>query len=488
MKISISAILDKILSRGGSKHSEPQPKPADLIQASRPAPPPTRRERPPAHIQIGFDFGTAFSKVVIRDVNARTARVFWPKSPISTEMPFLIPSAVYFGRGHSGESWLSSERWHPDNAELLFPKLALCAISGTDTARRNVLESYKLCAQAAGYTTEAFVENAVAFYMASVLSAVILSLRDGDVRLFENKSDWLSACVAIPTENLADSSLAECFRRCLRRAFLQANRQPDLVYSASLSSIEREWIEPNDREVDPSQCMLYPEVSANMVAYTQSRASSPGMFQMIDVGAGTVDVSFFTFVRNGNGNRLSNFSGLVSFCGSSRIESHAYEFLEYPLDRLPSLREAKEGSGKASPEELQALNAARVGIAGEVENVVHRSIVEMLDKLPNRRQIHETRFLFVGGGCCEDPYQLGTLRKWESLGRSHNGLVGIPFPPDLEAPADRTGWFQRLTVAYGLSFDPVNRPEATLPGEHRIAPPISRDRSERPSAPSKDEC
>jgi hypothetical protein len=225
-----------------------------------------------------------------------------------------------------------------------------------------------------------------------------------------------------------------------------------------------------------------------MVAYTQSRSSSEGLFQMIDVGAGTVDVSFFTFVRNREGPRLSNFSGLVSFCGSSRIERDACERLHYPLDRVSELRGKKEGIVSSAGNEEHVLDQVRTEIGEEVSNVIHRSIIDMLPKLPNRNQMGETRFLFVGGGNCRNPYQDHTLGKWSHLGRPNKGQVNIPFPPDLEAPGNKAGWFQRLTVAYGLSFDPANRPETTLPGDHQDSPQLIRDWIERPSAPSKDEC
>jgi len=155
---------------------------------------------------------------------------------------------------------------------------------------------------------------------------------------------------------------------------------------------------------------------------------------------------------------------------------------------MSELRVKKEGTETANRYEERVLNEVREEIGEEVGNVVHRSIVDMLTKLPNRNQMHETRFLFVGGGNCHNPYQNHTLGKWKHLGRGHVGTVNVPFPPDLEAPGNREGWFHRLTVAYGLSFDPANRPESTLPGEHRTPPAVSRDRIERSSAPSKDEC
>jgi hypothetical protein len=486
MRISLSGLIDKLTAKTSVKKAEAGSV-RNLPEIQLPSrQPPTR---PPHHVQIGFDFGTAFSKVVVRDVNAKTARVFLPASPEQDQLPFLIPSVLYFGVDESGKAWFCSKRWHPSNEELRFPKLALCGISGNEIARKNVLQAYERCAQTAGCRIDLFIEDAVTFYMASVLSNIVLNLRNGEMRLFSNPDDWLGVCVAVPAENLNDTTLGRRFERCLRRAFVQATTGgSEPIYSAGVSEIGHQWHEPGTNQVDPYQCMLYPEVSANMVAYTQSRSSSEGLFQMIDVGAGTVDVSFFTFVRNREGPRLANFSGLVSFCGSSRIERDACERLRYSLDRVSELREKKEGIASSARNEEHVLDLVRTEIGEEVANVVHRSIIDMLPKLPNRNQMGETRFLFVGGGNCRNPYQDHTLGKWSQLGRTQNGAVNIPFPPDLEAPGNRAGWFQRLTVAYGLSFDPANRPETTLPGDHNGPPPVNRGPRNAPSAPSKDEC
>lgn len=486
MRISLSWLIDKLTGRIPAETTKIRPvKELPEIQLpSRQTP-----DRPSHQVQIGFDFGTAFSKVVVRDVNAKTARVFLPASPAQGQLPFLIPSVVYFGIDESGEASFRSHRWHHSNEKLTFPKLALCGISGNEIARKNVLQAYERCAEAAGFSIEQFIEDAVTFFMASVLGKIVSNLKNGEMRLFSNPDDWLGVCVAVPAENLNDTVLGSRFERCLRRAFLQSTTDGSKpVSTAGVSEIRRQWNEPSLDQVDTYQCMLYPEVSANMVAYTQSRSSSEGLFQMIDVGAGTVDVSYFTFVRNREGPRLTNFSGLVSFSGSSRIERDACQRLGYPLARMSELRANKEGAANANQNEDRILDEIRAEIGEEVGNVVHRSIIEMLNKLPNRSQMGETRFLFVGGGNCQYPYQSHTLDKWDRLGRTHKGAANIPFPPDLEAPGNREGWFQRLTVAYGLSFDPANRPETTLPGEHRTLPPTSRDWIERPSAPSKDEC
>ncbi len=490
MKFSIKDLIGKFLA----KPSQPSIVLKPVVQPKTTIPvvqkPAVRR---PQRLQVGFDFGTAYSKLVIRDINPpQIAKVFIPPASSNAGgLPFLIPSVVYFGIDENHEPWLTGRMWDKSYIGLDYPKLALCAVAGVASAKRNVLEPYEKAAARIGCHVEHFVEAVVTFYLARVLSQVIQKIKEEDHGFLADLDDWLGVCVAIPSENLNDPALKDRFLRCLRRAYWHVMRHSvhQELKAGSLPKILKEWTQPSISEVDDFQCSLYPEVSANMVAYTKSRSSREGLFQMIDVGAGTVDVSYFSFVRDNEGTRLSNFSGLVSFCGSSRIERDTCEALGHPLTKLSEFRQKKEGIVTASIAEKQMMDHVRAAIGEEAGNLIHRSVIEMLGKLPNPNQLNETAFLFVGGGNTNNPYQQATAGVWDKvLHRNHNGVANIPLPPDLEAPGNKNGWFGRLTVAYGLSFDPSNRPPTTLPGDHNGPPPVDRNPHNRPSAPSKDEC
>ncbi|MDO9508606.1 MAG: hypothetical protein Q7I97_04585, partial [Thermovirgaceae bacterium] len=59
--------------------------------------PPTTRQ--PYFIQIGFDFGTSYSKCVCRDIMTDKAWVHIPNKCAGQELPFLIPSALLLKDG-----------------------------------------------------------------------------------------------------------------------------------------------------------------------------------------------------------------------------------------------------------------------------------------------------------------------------------------------------------------------------------------------------
>jgi hypothetical protein len=64
-----------------------------------PATPRTREREQPYFIQIGFDFGTSFSKCVCRDVMTDKAWVHISPVFSNQELPFLIPSVFLFRSG-----------------------------------------------------------------------------------------------------------------------------------------------------------------------------------------------------------------------------------------------------------------------------------------------------------------------------------------------------------------------------------------------------
>ena len=445
-------------------------------------------ERPAAFVQVGFDFGTAFSKVVLRDVNVRRAWVYRPLPFPGQDqsLPFLIPSLLYAGKSDGGWS-LSVTRDDVHTHEIPFPKLALLQ-SIQNPQETDILDGYRRIAAAEGINEAELVRGIVSLYLASVLSGVFRHLRESDMNFDFVKSDVASVCMAIPARDLADPALTYAFLSCLRRGYWFAVSGADttkpILLRDLLSHLSNYHCDPNHER----RCELYPEVSANMIGYTRSRAARLGIFQMVDVGAGTVDISFFSFVRHAGIPGLHNFSGIVEHCGSSQIERIAAKTLGRPSDLtlLARLRSIKEGNGSTRPTaaEREALQFAREEIGERLKRAVHISICEMQDKLVHWQQIHDTQMIFVGGGAGCSPYETAVFAKWDELGKAHKGKVGIP-TPDLELATQHWHWFSRLTVAFGLSFDSTARPPLTVPAHYEN---VERaDPEERPRAVSKDE-
>jgi len=448
----------------------------------------SKGSRDPRHIHVGLDFGSAFTKVVLRDVNAKNAWVFVPEtSSKQSNLPFLIPSEIYFGTDHEDNHWLTISRWDASNYVLPYPKLALHAISSEGESSKDLLRAYEEAAANAGIRVEDLVESAACYFLAEVIRSIVSNLKkNADLGFGENEDDFISLCMALPAEDMGNAPIRELFSRVIRRAFWQTfdGSQGDAPIVIDLVTLLEQWVDPTQSELEDWQCSLYPEVSANMAAYTGSKASSEGLFQMFDVGAGTVDVSFFSFTRQSSGPKLSNFSGQLAFCGSSTIERNAAANLAG--DTIEALREIKEQGKPGTRAQRQELEQAKEVAGQETQNLSHRSIIEMRGKLPTPNQLNETRLLFVGGGCAKIPYQDAVADCWEGLHRVNRGVANIPRPMDLDGADD--SWFKRLTVAYGLSIDSANRPPTSLPGDHQDVDRNSIARPERPQAASKDEC
>ncbi|MDP2268547.1 MAG: hypothetical protein Q8K46_05190, partial [Deltaproteobacteria bacterium] len=70
----------------------------------------------PYLIQIGFDFGTSYSKCICRDVNTEKAWVYIPPKSKDYEYPFLIPGAMLINDGMLR---------HVENQEIHYPENGL---------------------------------------------------------------------------------------------------------------------------------------------------------------------------------------------------------------------------------------------------------------------------------------------------------------------------------------------------------------------------
>ena len=128
--------------------------------------------------------------------------------------------------------------------------------------------------------------------------------------------------MAVPVAHAQDKAVEEAFRDCLDRAwrFAQCSEEGRCPIS--------EWVkkvgELRPLESDRYLCSIYPEVSANVQAFIQSRAGFQGLFLFVDVGAGTVDASAFMYWPHpSNEKPRSYFAADVSLLGSSQIEIRA---------------------------------------------------------------------------------------------------------------------------------------------------------------------
>lgn len=453
---------------------------------------PVRRD--PYFVQIGFDFGTAFSKCVCRDINLDRAWVHLPGE--DGEMPFLIPCAVRFDGANFRRIEGSEGAYQADTLHHI--KMALDKVA-REQWDDPVLSAYREAApDASQQGLSSFVESCAVFLLGSALARVREDVRSRFVG--EVKDDFLAVNMAVPVANADHPAVNALFEKVLRTAWVVSDQLRGCKV-ASLNQIE-DWVTASTTRANSARtkeaCFIYPEVSANVQGFVRSRTSSEGLYLFSDTGAGTVDQSVFLFLRPDGNDLLTYLHASVLPVGSSKLEHLAAQRNGgLSWENLEHWRKTKE-SGEDTAELREARNEIREMLSEGSES----TICLAKKKLIVPTQLNRMRIIFGGGGHCEVPYRQAVINQFDGnffradriaarRANQDSFELGMPIPSREEFPlaSNQHRWMRRLTVAYGLSFEKGELASFTLP--QNVAFPkeeeVWKPKSRRLSAPSKDE-
>lgn len=186
--------------------------------------------------------------------------------------------------------------------------------------------------------------------------------------------------------------------------------------------------------------------------------------------------------------------------GSSQIELRVVENLRIPPDqrvlfteRLRQYKERPGGNVHLDGTEHAEFQRVREQLQKEVTEELMKTLAQAKEKIPARRQWRQMQFLFTGGAGGDRCYQNAVSEAYEFWhAPPMPQALPVPEPDKLEGlpagPDERRKAFSRLSVAYGLSFPKANLDDGRYPDEVAPLPPDEPDDSNRPHAPTKDEC
>ena len=484
-------LKEKLFGEDREGYVAPHPPAQEAITASMPQVQAERQrslEREPYFVQIGFDFGTAYSKCVCRDLITNKAWVYLPAGSERNELPFLISSAILLKNGKLSHVENPGCDYHADGLYHLkhaLEKVALCEWN------HPVLDPYRKFHGLSHVNQWAtFVQNCAIYFLAGTLGEVREQVRRRLPGFGLHSDDYMAVNLAVPVADAERPQVNHLYQRVLYQAWVladQLNGHPVIDVSEVAGSVIEIGKEenPSHREA----CFIYPEASANVQGFVRSRVSSPGIYLFSDTGAGTVDQSVFIFLRGDDGEHLTYLHGSIIPLGSSLIERRAalaYGKMDWLT--LEAWRQRKE-RGEMEPLLTQAKN----GIHEELMRGTEQTLARAKQKLLVKSQLDQIRVIFGGGGHCEHPYKTAVMRPFcGGLFRCKISpdVLGMPVPRDLELEAGQTKWMRRLSVAYGLSFERSELSTFTYPVELESPRPeeIWRPRRRIQDAPGKDEC
>jgi len=401
---------------------------------------------PRTFIVAGFDYGTSYSKVVLREQNTgRSVVVKFNGYPDG-----LLPSLI----GFDGVNLLppSSNKRCPQIPYLKM--LAAHAAFGTPLSESPV----RVPASIQGLVISQglpLIRNLLSFYFAHVIAGVRHFIKaaspweDFDLTL-GNSQDHLIIQLAVPTGLLADDGRVEkLFREALILAHeLSADIDPDLKSPIPL----KQWTERTGA-VSPAlltegqdkykwQCTIYPEVAAAVqTVFRLDSAPDDARFIIMDVGAGTVDLN--AFYRNRHGRRVDYYAAMVESLGAHHLNDEFDAFHSLEVTELK----------------------ARLRTA--VANLFCRAVQYQPNHgvVPGHRTWDRAHFFISGGGSHLSTYRHSFTDGLKNAGIHRPTLLNLPAPLNFETPPETE--FGRFAVAYGMSFFKPNLDRIKLPHELR---------------------
>ena len=399
---------------------------------------------------LGIDLGTSCSKVIIGDPD-------WKNR--SFAVPFRTPD-------ESISSWL-----HPTR----FGQAANLKMRLMDDPAS--VESHDL--------------------LACYLAGVIARSRDWfavnsppDYRRRELR--W-SLNLGFPGKSVGASTLALAYREIAANAVILASMpEPPSVELAGRVRRKEVGVPPF---IQGTRIQLYPEIAAQLAGYINSPYRKRGNLLLIDVGAGTLDVSTIILHEDQQQDIVSFHCCEVEELGALRLHERRVQALERALPgcvRHP-LEHFQDGAS-AIPERLQdltqhsspALRDVFKNVSDEFSDEVLAVALRCLIRFRvSQRQAHTNpgfdpwgrnlRFFLTGGGgrslfyrkqLVQGPLEdnlAAQFTRW-SAERARRQTLGegllleqLPKPDDLQnIPSTLRADFDRLSVAYGLALGGKN--------------------------------
>lgn len=315
LKKLYSELFDKSTQHEEGNHNVLPPK--KYLKEDLPS---SYKDRDPFIFQIGFDFGTSTSKVVIRDLNIDKAWIF-QHSVTEDLSSVLIPSVVLYEDG--------TFRIH-DTIDTLYPENGLYHLKvalekmALQELNNSIFNEYALIiGKHCKYSTDEIAKMGTIFFLAVWLKRIVENIKNKHSSFGSLKDDQILVNMAIPVGDISNENVRNLFHTVLSTAWkLCCNFT---INSSIKIDVLDKYISSVDNVYSNNICQVYPEVSANIQAFIRSPASSPDqttIYIFTDVGAGTVDQSVFTFAGIKE-RKLNYFAGKVYPHGSRSIEYHA---------------------------------------------------------------------------------------------------------------------------------------------------------------------
>lgn len=392
---------------------------------------------------LGLDFGTAYTKVVANVANDRYAITF--EKIVDAGNPFLLPSVI----------------------SIAEDDIASLGRNGAAVRTIDDLKLHFIERDDSGDQDAAFIA-----YMALVIRAARAWLFDKHKTLLSKRRiDW-AYNLGTPTLPWEKDNLRSKYLRLLEAACLVSvfERPVSLRDCTTTLSAVRKRPTPLAERIE-----VFAEFAAQVTGYVYSPRMREGPHLLVDVGAGTLDVTMFNVFQP------AALAEVQSQRTTDMVADTRFPIWDARVDRLGSYYLAVARSlvsrgqhsdilQAANDEKIESVaaycrrtDAARKDVeqmeqqftkyvAGNVAGVMRRTKVDRYPEFPWSNSPVPT--FICGGGAHYKLYGQAVDKAAASfpLKLDH---VPLPVPESLHSQGIGEALFDRLSVAYGLSYEPM---------------------------------
>lgn len=421
-----------------------------------------------AVIQVGIDFGTSTTKVAYREAGlGGVVRPVIFDHGLDGVPEFGLPSlamvdgdgklrvGVQAAAGIGDRSWAEAMRAF---------KALLVERSEVVGGAPNLREAFDGYAQHHPVEGRVLTPEIVSFvFLAYALREARRSIsalpeyRDSKLEFLYN--------VCLPMEHLESNPALDTFRLILAKAECLESDWPLDAGPEWLSENFGSYIAGGSQSSE--RVFVIPESVAEAASYLSWQGSMPGLHALVDIGAGTTDVSFFNLVEEESEGTLKTHCYWYS-SGNLAIGGLAIERLfdvseggALTAGQISAMfRELREGRrphlANGAREILSAIHEEARPVSGEAYGLLRAET-----------PWHKVEVFLTGGGG-EVPGAEAVFAQpwWPHLVRQHIRYRVSALPePDSYDSLDGRGPFSRMAVAYGLTYPQPVLTEYTLPGD-----------------------
>ncbi len=441
-------------------------------------------------VWIGLDYGTQNVKIAFRDAETDNQSVILELDPAATGIGrFMIsPSTCVVGDQlvHKNEH----EDWSPSwKHALSFYFGDSFAVDDSDT-RRWLDDCKKQHPAFSSHSPEDLV-----LFFTSLHISFLLHTAGCKIRNYYRERDidddlafrvFMCAPVAALDQQLSQSVFQDCLTIADEMHAILDFRSSSVSVDDAFQAYEQArsvglLLEPRLSR----RSRVVPEVIAEIASFAQSRAAREGVYALIDIGAGTLDLNVFKIVAATKDEGLSTpvYAATCHPNGVKHLESLLCKAIGNSSDLALELFEEQKGYGQfpdidqlaeafdrgQAPNYLGRLNNAHEAYCSDVAKHTHDTWADACRKRGLEKQEWKqlTMFLCGGGAGIRDiqkRLEAGMPRLF--INKLIHGVLPCPseeeFVRPVEFPEEE---FHRVAVAYGLTFGSDFEPYIMLPSQ-----------------------